>query len=175
MSKSMRPMIPLKSVPTASHLLDRPPPAVEPKLPLSLHRQTTSKTPLSKPGSLYPLLTSGDLQYKLPPLNKMYRSPSPPSPSRDSRASTPSSTHSSPLAQPTVLPGIRSIASGGRSPDSDDLSHNIGRIELDRTRNIPVDQRKRHAELILDILVSINNDYKSRFSRESRDVEMTAA
>ncbi|KDR85408.1 hypothetical protein GALMADRAFT_132105 [Galerina marginata CBS 339.88] len=173
MTKSMRPMIPLKSVPTASHLHDRPPPTVEPKLPLSLHRPATSSISLSKPGSLYPLLTSGDVQYKLPPLNKMYRSSSPPSPSRESRASTPSSTHSSPLIQATVLPGIRSIAPGGRSPDSDDLSHNIARIELDRTKDIPVDQRKRHAELILDLLVSINDEYKSRLSRGSRDVEMT--
>ncbi|KAF8973619.1 hypothetical protein BDZ97DRAFT_1775950 [Flammula alnicola] len=172
MSKAMRPIIPLKSVPTLP-LPDRPQP-VEPKLPLALHRKhgstsaPASTSALSKPGSLYPLLVEeGDIQYKLPPLNKLYRSPSPPS-----RESTPSSTHSSPLTQTTFLPSIHSIASGGgRSPDSDDLSHKIGRIELDRTKDIPQEERKRHAELILNLLVNINNDFKNR----SRDVEMSTA
>ena len=172
LGKAMRPMIPLKSLPTAgpSHL----PLPVEPKLPLALHRKATpSTTSLSKPGSLYPSLVTGDIQFKLPPLNKMYRSPSPPSPSRDSSPS--SSTHSSPRAQPTTLPGISSIASGPLSPDSEGLTHDIGRIEIDHTRDsIPQDERKRHAELILNLLVSINTNFKNRFSNEPRDVEMTA-
>ena len=172
--KSMRPMIPLKSLPSAgsSHLPEHPLP-IEPKLPLALHRKVASTTPLPKPGSLYPSLVTGDIQYKLPPLNKMYRLPSPPSPSRESTPS--SSVHSSPRAQPTTLPGISSIAGGPISPDSEDLTHNIGRIEIDRTRDsIPQDERKRHAELILNLLVSINNDFKNRFSNDPRDVEMTA-
>ncbi|KIM47803.1 hypothetical protein M413DRAFT_209936 [Hebeloma cylindrosporum] len=173
--KSMRPMIPLKSLPSAgpSHLPEHPLP-VEPKLPLALHRKAASSTtPLSKPGSLYPSLVTGDIQFKLPPLNKMYRSPSPPSPSRESSPS--SSAHSSPRAQPTTLPGISSIAGGPLSPDSEALTHNIGRIEIDRTRDsIPQDERKRHAELILNLLVTINNDFKNRFSNEPRDVEMAA-
>ena len=170
LGKSMRPMIPLKSLPSAGP--SHQPLPVEPKLPLALHRKAAlSTTPLSKPGSLYPSLVTGDIQFKLPPLNKMYRSPSPPS-----RESSPcSSAHSSPRAQPTTLPGISSFAGGPLSPDSEDLTHNIGRIEIDHTRDsIPPDERKRHAELILNLLVSINANFKNRFSSEPRDVEMTA-
>jgi hypothetical protein len=161
---SKRPMIPLKALPGAS---PTEPQTFNTKLPLSLRRPPTSSTSLSKPGSLYPLLTSGDIQYKLPPLNKMYRSPS-----SSSRESTPSSTHSSPVAQPTVLPGIRSIAC---PTESDDLD--IGRIELERRKDISQEERKRHAELILGILVSINRDFKNRHkaTSESEDVEMIAA
>jgi len=166
LSKSMRPMIPLKSVPSA--LAEQPQP-IEPKLPLSLHRHSTSNTPLSKPGSLYPLLTSGDIQYKLPPLNRVYRSPSPPS-----RESSPSSTHSSPGVQAASLPSIHSIVV---SPDSEEhhLSKGLDRIELERSNEMPHDERKRHAKLILDLLVSINSDFKSRYSSDSQDVEMAAA
>ncbi|KAF4622999.1 hypothetical protein D9613_002172 [Agrocybe pediades] len=183
MGKNIRPIIHLKSLPGA-HSSDRPLP-VEPKLPLTLHRPRMSASSASgsgsdslssKSGPLYPLLTSGDIQYKLPPLNRMYRSPSP-----SSRASSPSSTNSSPRNQPTVLPSLRSIAptSGGRSPDSDELSHNIDRIHLDRTRSggsssVSPDDRKRHADLILDLLVKINNDFQNRYSGHSRDVEMAA-
>ncbi|KAF8913066.1 hypothetical protein CPB84DRAFT_511204 [Gymnopilus junonius] len=179
MTKSVRPMIQLKSVPSSSsHPLDRPPPPVEPKLPLASHRTppSSSSSSLSKPGSLYPLLTSGDIQYKLPPLSKMYRSPSPPSPSRASRESTPSSTHSSPRTQATVLPSIHSIAPTALSPDPDDLSRNVGRIELDRAKDISTEERKRHADLILNLLISINKDFKSRFGSalRDRDVEMTS-
>jgi hypothetical protein len=72
------------------------------------------------------------------------------------------------------LPGISSVAGGQLSPDSDDLTHNVGRIEIDRTQdNISRDERKRHAELILNLLVSINSDFKSRSLNKPRDVEMT--
>jgi hypothetical protein len=159
MTMSKRPMIPLKALPGAS-LAE--PHTLRPKSPLSLRRPLAS-TSLSKPGSLYPLLTSGDIQYKLPPLNKIYRSPSP-----SSRESTPSSTHSSPIPQSTVLPGIRSIA-----PECDDLD--IGCIELERTKDISQEERKRHAKLILDLLVSINHDFKTRHKATSEDVEMITA
>ena len=162
MGMSKRPMIPLKALPGAS---PAEPQTFGTKLPQSLRRPPTSSTPLAKPGSLYPLLTSGDIQYKLPPLNKMYRSPS-----SSSRETTPSSTHSSPVAQPTVLPGIRSIAC---PTDSDDLD--IGRIKLERSKDISQEERKRHAELILNILVSINHDFKNRHEATSEDVEMIAA
>ena len=164
LTMSKRPMIPLKTLPGAS---PAQPQTSESKLPLSLNRTPASTTSLSKPGSLYPLLTSGDIQYKLPPLHKIYRSPS-----LSSRGSTPSSTHSSPTVQPTVLPGIRSIA---HPTESDDLTKEIGRIELDRTKDTPQEERKRHAELILDILVAINRDFKNRYkATPEEDVEMTA-
>ncbi|KAF8807786.1 hypothetical protein BYT27DRAFT_7098821 [Phlegmacium glaucopus] len=169
MGMSKRPMIPLKALPGAP--LARPQ-VLETRLPLSFHRTPASTTSLSKPSSLYPLLTSGDIQYKLPPLNKMYRSPSPPS-----RESTPSSTDSSPI-EPTVLPGIRSIASVGRPTESDDLTKEIGGIELERTKVISQEERKRHAELILNLLISINRNFKNQYmvtSSESKDVEMVAA
>ncbi|TFK36915.1 hypothetical protein BDQ12DRAFT_653749 [Crucibulum laeve] len=183
MSKAMRPMVPLKTAPAGSHDADsgRSEPT-EPKPSTPSHRGPPAKLPsISKPSSLYPLLTSGDIQYKLPPLNRMYREESPPS-----RESTPSSTHSSPIAQTTVLPSITSIASGTRSPESDELAKEVGRIELDRTKEISAEERKRHADLILKLLVNINNDFKERYGSQassgallanerSRDVEMTAA
>ena len=159
---SKRPMIPLKALPGAS-LTE--PQTLKPKSPLSLRRPSASTSSLTKPGPLYPLLTSGDIQYKLPPLNKIYRSPS-----SSSRESTPSSTHSSPIPQSTVLPGIRSIAC---PTESDDLD--IGRIELERTKDISQEERKRHAKLILDLLISINRDFKNRHKDISEDVEMIAA
>ena len=157
-----RSMIPLKALPGAS---PTEPQTFKTKLPLSLRRPPTSPLTLAKPGSLYPLLTSGDIQYKLPPLNKMYRSSS-----TSSRESSPSSTQSSPIAQPTVLPGIRSIA---RPTESDDLD--IGRIDLERSKDVSQEERKRHAKLILDILVSINRDFKNRRKATSEDVEMMVA
>lgn len=172
MKQPMRSINPLKSLPSSSQPPTRPP-VVETKYSLSAHRPKPSSSSNSKPGSLYPLLTSGDIQYKLPPLNKMYRSPSPPS-----RESTPSSTHSSPIMQPTVLPSIHSLArsAGSRSPDSDDLTHKIEQID------ISPDERRRHAELILEMLVSINADFKRRhqsirrpLSPQTRDIEMTMA
>ncbi|TFK77306.1 hypothetical protein BDN72DRAFT_807992 [Pluteus cervinus] len=204
-SKQLRPIPALKTLPGSVHrpsssastsstpsdsspaalAASRPEP-VEPKLPTALHRGSPAKlTPVaasasssSSRSSLYPLLTSGDIQYRLPPLNKMYRSPSPPS-----RESSPSSTHSSPTVQTTVLPSLRSIAppfatSSGRS-DSEELSKEISRIELEnRAREISPDERRTHAELIRNLLVTINTQFKDRFgglSKEPRDVDMASA
>jgi hypothetical protein len=198
MGKSMRSIVPLKAVPGSSTKYVGPsrPEPIEPKIITALHRGPPAKlTPSSvslssKPGSLYPLLTSGDVQYKLPPLNHLYRSPSP-----DSRESTPSSTHSSPITQVTILPSLHSIASpslsGVRSKESDELTREIGRIELkNRTMEISAQDRRRHAELIRNLLVAINKDFKQRYgtppvkldtghtriaTERSRDVEMTTA
>ncbi|KAJ8496130.1 hypothetical protein ONZ45_g12573 [Pleurotus djamor] len=197
--KSMRTIVPLKSVPSTQ----RPEP-VEPKLvpsrqpgpPAKLTPVSFASSSASSPGkssSLYPLLTSGDEAFKLPPLH--YRSPSP-----ESRVSTPSSTQSpssasasaSPQPHAMSLPGIHSLASpspvssgggmgGGninnvgagatatararRSPEqSEELAKEIGRIELEsRTREIPPEERRQHAELIRNLLVAINMDFKERF------------
>lgn len=174
MSKSMRQMIPLKSA-----LSERPPQPLEPKLPIALHRSrpqlpttnssSSSGSPNARSGPLYPLLTSGDAQYKLAPLNKTYRSSSQPS----SSSSRSSSASSSPLVQPTVLPGIHSIA------DYDDeyrLSSQVGNMELEKSpgrpspRVLPED-RQRHAEFILNLMVTINRTFKTR-RQSARDVEM---
>jgi hypothetical protein len=237
MDKSRRTILPLKTAP------GDPPEPVEPKLTHGIHRGPPAKlTPSavsllslsSSKSSLYPLLTSGDVQYKLPPLkdtyppsspvavapsspgsthdttsrstsdqpkynlpplSHMYRSPSPVgSPqSQSSRSSSPSSTLGSPVTQPRVLPSLRSITTlgGGRPSESDELSQKIGQIELEnRTKEISHEERKQHSELILNLLVQINKDFKRKygtlspvtvmpanrkllFSDGPRDVEMT--
>jgi len=172
MTKTMRPMIPLKSALPVC----RPPP-VEPILPVGQHRRSplpssgSSGTSASGSGLLYPLLTSGDAQYKLPPLGKMYRSPSQQS---SSNPSPNSSTRSSPNMQSTVLPSIHSIAD---YDDEHHLSTQVGSIELERSsgrrpssRVLPLD-RKRHAEFILNLMVTINRNFKNQ-SQSATDVEM---
>ncbi|OBZ79846.1 hypothetical protein A0H81_01475 [Grifola frondosa] len=153
---------------------------------------------------LYPLLTSGDAQYRLPPLKGTYRSPS-------HTADSESTPSPSPTPAPTVLPGIQSIAASASYPrtrrhDSpalrtEELARAVGRIELDsRTaRDISPAQRRDHAALLRDLLVSINAEYRRQFGtpppvhthtqavrpegisevrsveKEMRDVEMIAA
>lgn len=78
-----------------------------------------------------------------------------------------SSPHSSPDGSPpprtTVLPSLRSIAPVRSLSESDELARRVGQIELDRRREITTEERRKHTELIRDLLVSINGDYKSRF------------
>ncbi|KAJ7103301.1 transcription factor PacC [Mycena belliarum] len=146
-NKSMQQRIVLlKSVPGA-----RPEP-VEPKLSPLPHRGPPAKLEPSAPassalspalaqtgaGSLYPLLTSGDEQYKLPPMKHRYRSPSP----ATSRASTPSTQGSPAPAERTILPSLHSIAPGiprARSAESDE-----GRA---RARGHPAGRRPRAGDL----------------------------
>ncbi|KAJ7109985.1 hypothetical protein C8R44DRAFT_801090 [Mycena epipterygia] len=197
-NSSRQHIIALKTVPGA-----RPEP-VEPKLAATPHRGLPAKLPPSavpppssaatsalKPsGSLYPLLTSGDEQYKLPPMKHRYRSPSP-----TSRASTPSSGSAQGSPTPTeltILPSLRSIAPPlprVRSVESDEVARELGRIQLEsRTKEIPAAERRRHAELIRNLLVSINNEFRKLHGtppplpvapavrdEAPRDVEMTAA
>jgi len=85
-----------------------------------------------------------------------------------------------------------SIASPPKRPsESDELARQIDRIELDhRRKEISPTDRKNHAELIRNLLVIINVDFKKRYGtpplkvdgvqemvvrESSRDVEMTAA
>lgn len=169
-----------------------------PRLPPS------SSTTLSKEGSLYPLLTAGDEQYKLAPLKSRYRSPSPMSESTSSpvlsRASTvsptpgesrPSTASSSP--RPQFLPSIHEIAEGApcakaRRRDSHDLARAVDKIELEgrSVRDDPA-QREAHVRLVRDLLVTINMEYRKKFGtppsdaryvrahEEVRDVEMVGA
>ncbi|KJA25822.1 hypothetical protein HYPSUDRAFT_37305, partial [Hypholoma sublateritium FD-334 SS-4] len=174
----VRPMIPLKSLPPRERTL--PPVTQLPPLRERDHRARPAPPPSavasssSAParGPLYPLLMEeGDRAFRLPPLKDMYRSPSPPS-----RASTPSSAESS----PRMLPGIHHIAGGStsagpRSPEPDELSRGVGSLELAQDER----ERRRHAALILDLLVKVNKDFKSRYAGggggSMRDVEMAAA
>ncbi|KZT08548.1 uncharacterized protein LAESUDRAFT_41560 [Laetiporus sulphureus 93-53] len=181
----------------------------------------------SQNDALYPLLTFGDEQFKLAPLRNTYRSPSPPvsestsspmsrgstispppsktqaHPSRH-ESSTPTSSSSpstrsslSPEPGPTVLPGIRSIATDSprvtpRRRETEELTQAVGRIELDSraARDVTPAQRAAHAHLVRDLLVSINVEYRKRFGtppppqdsapriqpqEELRDVEMVGA
>ncbi|KAJ7446423.1 hypothetical protein B0H11DRAFT_2084700 [Mycena galericulata] len=215
MGRSMQRIVLLKTAP-GSVVKTEPgaeasgvPEPVEPRLAPVLHRGplanlAASAAPpapatgepassLTQGGSLYPLLTSGDAQYKLPPMKHRYRSPSP----THSRASTPSA-QGSPIPAPaeiTVLPSLRSIAPPLPPPAphrvrADDVARELGRIQLGRRAGappVPADERRRHAELIRNLLVSINTEFRrlhgtppppppvSAPEAVSRDVEMTAA
>lgn len=177
MNKSVRQIVPLKSLPT----LDRSPQPIQPKLPVALRRpvvptNSAHEAPLNS-GSLYPLLKSGDVQYRLPPLKKMGLSSQ--GTSQDS-GSDDDSMQSTPTVQSTVLPGIRSITNATDFDDQLHLAAQVGGMELRRspvqketTFNISPEQRKMHAEFIFNLLVSINRSFKSRHL--SSDVEMLLA
>ncbi|KAG6333707.1 hypothetical protein ID866_5390, partial [Astraeus odoratus] len=206
--KAMHTMVPLKTAPQNA------PEPLEPRLdgstqPAKLSPLTsTPKVHLSS-SKLYPLLLPEDTDLRLPSLkqlheavpcrlpsiSEMYRSPSPPSRSPDtSRGTTPTSSRSSPGLSHNVLLTLRSITETSEdSGDEHELAHKVGKIELDQpkpTREISVDDRRRHAELIRGLLLKINLDYKQRYGTPSvppvvkqeplespriRDVEMTVA
>ena len=134
----------------------------------------------SKSSPLYPLLTSGDAQFKLPPLGARFREPSPSPPLSASGSSSVSSreTTVSPTLPPRspppavaeervmvkteeperaaypVLPSIRSLAG------AEELARGVGRIELGGRA---AEERRRHAVLLRDMLVAINTEYKRRY------------
>lgn len=198
-SRSMRDIIPLKTAPGSSS----PPLPVEPRLPRTIHRGPPAKlTPSnvsslvsssSKSGSLYPLLTKGDKEFKLPPIT--YRSTSPlASPPVDDSDSDHSSTSSQPTT--TTLPSIRSFGPVRRLSESEELAKKVEKIELDNQKSeITPQQRERDVKLIWNILISVNYNYMDRFGKpdskvkeeekepskhlfsneQPRDVEMTAA
>ncbi|PSS29637.1 hypothetical protein PHLCEN_2v2785 [Hermanssonia centrifuga] len=223
--RTMRTIVPLKTAPGSTEsTLPRPEP-LEPKWnsggphrgpPAKLTSSYSSASSIasssrrSDSDPLYPLRTSGDAEYKLPPLHHKYRSPSPtPTASPLSRASTLSpapidddygSSGSSTPSPPPVLPGIRSIAASHSSSHytEEGLARQIGRIALETRarvagKEISAVQRTQHAELLKDMLVNINTEYRRRYGtpppasshrtsgtkeRETslyRDVEMLAA
>ncbi|KAJ7751257.1 transcription factor PacC [Mycena maculata] len=184
--------------PKLPHVVDRVPAklaasAAVPSTPAPA-RENTSTVPaassLAQGGSLYPLLTEGDKRYRLPPMKQRYRSPSP----THSRESTPSVQGSPVPTEVTILPSLRSIApplpSARMRPD--DVARELGRIQLGQRAGaqVPADERRRHAELIRNLLVSINTEFRRLHGTPppptvrnaplvhdpvSRDVEMTAA
>ena len=128
--------------------------------------------------SLHSLLTSGRIEYKLPPLHlqrkeRKERSPSPSASSSRSESSTPEPPH-----RGTVLPSFKSIASG---VSTERLARSVRDIEIDSqvdeedeiqstSDEEMVDeaedrekQRQEHARLIKDLLVFINAEYKRRY------------
>ncbi|KAG6862164.1 hypothetical protein C0995_004246 [Termitomyces sp. Mi166 len=159
--KTMRTVVPLKSVPGSQR--PRPMP-VELRVPVAHHRgprtqlgASTIPSPL-KGHSLYPLLTDGDAEFKLPPLHRSFGTPAPLS--RSSSPSTSSARSASPAE--TILPSLRSIASPAlNTREADKLTREIGRIELEnRVGDVSLEDRKRHAQLILDLMVSINRKFR---------------
>ncbi|TBU49317.1 hypothetical protein BD309DRAFT_986623 [Dichomitus squalens] len=237
-AKNMRTVIPLRSAgpsssaspasSSCSTLATRPEP-VEPKLgrvghiglPARLTASAASSLPSvssiapSESSPLYPLLTSGDEQFKLPPLASRFHTPSPssvpaapsreptvsptlststltahrsPSPiSEDSTPSPPPQRYASPpptyaslsiekererekdVAYP-VLPPISALAPSYGSRDAiaqhqEELARGVGKIELEgRSGKAPItpEERRRHAALLRDLLVTINMEYRRR-------------
>ncbi|KIK94114.1 hypothetical protein PAXRUDRAFT_828323 [Paxillus rubicundulus Ve08.2h10] len=170
-------MNPLKTAPGSV------PDPVEPKLPArgsladlsSLTSSVIPSSPLASSSKLYPLLLPEDSDlklpslkpdagpFKLPSISEMCRSPSPASAPRSpttSRGTTPSSTTSSPVTSHTVLPSLGSIT---QSSESDELAKKVGKIEIAHiNKEISTQERRRHAELIRNLLVRINEDYRAR-------------
>ncbi|KAJ7193381.1 transcription factor PacC [Mycena pura] len=197
MDKSMQRIILLKSAPpdeSKPATVPRRSPSAEPTPAPSpaLARAvaiSACRSSLTQSESLYPLLTKGDKEFELPPLKHRYRSPSP---LTVSRASTPTNSvrgSPPPPAVATVLPPLRTIAPtlpAGATDDAD-VALELERIQLERRTE--ADERRRHARLIRDLLVSINSDFRrlhgtpppmpaaSAVVRDEgpRDVEMTAA
>ncbi|KAK7064031.1 hypothetical protein R3P38DRAFT_3339432 [Favolaschia claudopus] len=231
MDKSMQRIILLKSSPLDAPRTTTMEPKVSPpslqsteRLPARLGSTASLPASSTKPksptalASSSSLFMSGDAQYKLPPINMRYRSPSPSS--STSRASTPSANSSEAATSPalserTILPPLKSIAPPLPSPRSPaatdknddemdmdgDVASGMGRMQLlERARAVArgdvgvrlpatatsTDERtrKRHAELIRNLLVSINAEFKKAYGTPAapskplpvvRDVEMTAA
>ncbi|KAG6821390.1 hypothetical protein H0H93_014187 [Arthromyces matolae] len=172
--KSIRTIVPLKSVPGSGPSPSEP---IEPKVLTPQHRGPPAKITLSsqsKAGSLYPLLTDGDAEFKLPPIHRSFDTHSTSSrPSSPSTMSSSSARSPSPV-EPTVLPSLRSITSpvfnAERSYQADKITRELGRIELEnRTRDIGLQDRKRHAKLILDLIVSINNKFRNEHPEAFED------
>jgi hypothetical protein len=154
-TREFRPIVPLKSIPGRS-----PSPSYDsergisssPSSPMVLSspaRRTPTDSQLG--GPLYPLLRSGDDDLKLPPLHKHRPMLSPPSsPVRD---------HSTP-----ILPSLREVAAGvGTGTSTPGIEERLSR-RLDSLKlNGSSDDRAQHAAFIRDLLVTINDRYRSQF------------
>lgn len=158
-------------------------------------------------GKLYPLLTAGDAQFRLPPMKSsslsMSGPPSPSSPALSSsstkRKSPDMSVHpnsfmrtSSPVdnesdgsrtpspdiaAGSTRLPSLRSLAPELRLPapigrGGDLLASGVQRLRLQHQKSQKSSaphstDRRQHAELIKNLLVTINEGYRKKFGTPS--------
>ncbi|KAH9913335.1 uncharacterized protein BXZ73DRAFT_55548 [Epithele typhae] len=198
-SKTHRTMVPLKSAgPDSSSAAAKRPAPVEPSLGPARQRglpakltafaassyasSSTSAIAPNKSSPLYPHITAGDAQFKLPPLGAQYRSPSPSASSSGSGSSREATVspqippRAAPLSrsaseesmpEPTtaaagkgssmypVLPPITALSRGGRE---DELARGVGRIAL----GAPVEDRQEHARLIRDMLLAINAEYRRK-------------
>jgi len=185
-SKPMRSMVALKSLPSA----DRPA-LVEPRPSLAPSSQRSIELPslsdrkpglISKPESLYPMLTTGDKRVTLPPLSAIYRSLSSQPRSYHSALHfhESSSAESSFRLGHAILPSFSSIdlLVPRERQCEDQLVNDVKMMDLEKRALISREQRKRHADLILDLLVKINGDFKNKYGQPislSQDVEMATA
>jgi len=166
--RTLRTMVPLKSVPADHQKLTRPNSS-------KLLKHAPSTDSGSGSDSLHHLLTSGSEECTLAPLHLLReeRSPSPPSSSSRSGSSTPE-----PQYYGTILPSLKSVTSG---ISTERLARSVRDIEIDsqaderdETRSTSdegmvneaeakEEQRKEHARLIKDLLIFINSEYKKRY------------
>jgi hypothetical protein len=172
-SKSMRSIVPLKTVPTRSSSPNHSEPSSSRQSSPTHPSYPTPPLPLLAP-PLYPHIKSGDDDLKLPPLHRHYPSLSPPS--------SPAREHAGP-----VLPSLREVtaSAGTTTPASgveERLSRRLDGLKLSGRSN---DDRARHAALIRDLLMTINDRYRAQFAPAPpvpnspastvHDVEMPAA
>lgn len=159
-NKAMRTTVPLKTVPTRSLSPDHSEPGSS---------RQSSPTPPLPTGSLlalplYQHIKSGDKDLKLPPLHRHYPSLSPPA--------SPAREHAGP-----VLPSLREVAASATAASGVDerLSRRLDGLKLSGRSND--DDRVQHADLIRDLLVTINERYRTQFEPAATgdDVEMPAA
>ncbi|EJD03666.1 uncharacterized protein FOMMEDRAFT_145898 [Fomitiporia mediterranea MF3/22] len=192
-----------------------PPGPVEPRLrtpiqrgpPARLSSSVSSQEAEERPRSLYPLLEAGDAEFRLPPLvgtsasTSTSRTRSPFSSVRRSGlrnrllSDDPDSPESSPRRVPPSLPSIHALTAGldlrrrSSNVDEGDLARGVSEIRIEGKSSSAAltEERRRHAELIRDLLITINKDYRERYgtpppdgerrtrSGKDRDVEMVAA
>uniref|UniRef100_D8PS93 Expressed protein n=1 Tax=Schizophyllum commune (strain H4-8 / FGSC 9210) TaxID=578458 RepID=D8PS93_SCHCM len=170
--KAMRTIVPLKSVPPARPAT-RDAAEVQEAPADRTSRRSVSPGPRSGGFSrLYPLLTSGDADLKLPPLASRGEG-------REQGVSLPSirdlssSTRGSPGRAYPRLSDVDAGRAGGsgstpgpeKRASSEELARDMGRIDLKAGENSVADKR-RHAMLIRELLVSINEQYKRRLAEE---------
>ena len=150
--RAMHKTLPLKTIPARSPSpVDSDTSSSSPTLGRPLLAPPPPSSPLARP--LYPLLTSGDDDLKLPPLHKSYPRLTPPSSPAYDQTTLP------------VLPSLREVTASAGTPTptsgvDERLSHRLDRLKLNGRNN---DNRSRHAALIRDLLVTINERYRARF------------
>ena len=151
-TKAMHKTVQLKSIPTRSPSPDDLEHKLSPTLGPSSLALTPPSSRLARP--LSSLVTSGDDNLKLPPLQKSYPRLSPPSSPAHDQTMMP------------VLPSLREVAASAGTPTptsgvDERLSRRLDGLKLNERSD---DNRARHAALIRDLLVTINERYRVRFT-----------
>ena len=152
-TRAMHRTVPLKAIPARSPSpVDSETSSSSPTLGRPSLAPPPPSSPLARP--LYPLLTSGDDDLKLPPLHKRFQRLTPPSSPAYDQTTLP------------VLPSLREVTASAGTPTAtsgvdERLSYRLDRLELNGRSN---DNRARHAALIRDLLVTINARYRTRFT-----------